>query len=41
MRRIPVDTTRVRFVGTGKSAARAQYAVLAMAAASGSPTSRR
>jgi hypothetical protein len=29
MRRIPVDTTRVRFVGTGKSAARAQYAVLA------------
>jgi hypothetical protein len=28
MRRIPVDTTRVRFVGTGKSAARAVYAEL-------------
>jgi hypothetical protein len=28
MRRIPVDTTRVRFVGTGKSAARARYAEL-------------
>jgi hypothetical protein len=29
MRRIPVDTTRVRFVGTGKAAARAKYAELA------------
>ena len=28
MRRIPVDTTRVRFVGTGKSAGRAKYAEL-------------
>jgi hypothetical protein len=28
MRRIPVDTSRVRFVGTGKSAARAKYAEL-------------
>jgi len=28
MRRIPVDTTRVRFVGTGKAAARAKYAEL-------------
>ena len=26
MRRIPVDTSRVRFLGTGKTAARAQYA---------------
>lgn len=29
MRRIPVDTSRVSFVGTGKVAARAQYAELA------------
>jgi hypothetical protein len=29
MRRIPVDTTRVQFIGTGKTAARAQYAELA------------
>lgn len=28
MRKIPVDTSRVRFVGTGKTAARAQYAEL-------------
>jgi hypothetical protein len=28
MRRIPVDTSRVRFVGTGKSATRAKYAEL-------------
>ena len=28
MRRIPIDCTRVRFVGTGKSAARAVYAEL-------------
>lgn len=28
MRRIPVDTTRVRFIGTGKAAARAKYAEL-------------
>ncbi|BBG04589.1 MULTISPECIES: hypothetical protein [Pseudonocardia] len=29
MRRIPVDTARVAFVGTGKTAARAKYAELA------------
>lgn len=29
MRRIPVDTSKVTFVGTGKTAARAQYAELA------------
>ena len=29
MRRIPVDATRIRFIGTGKSAARAKYAELA------------
>ena len=28
MRRIPVDTTRTRFIGTGKAAARAKYAEL-------------
>lgn len=28
MRRIPVDTTRVRFIATGKHAARAKYAEL-------------
>ena len=28
MRRIPVDCTRVRFLGTGKAAARAKYAEL-------------
>jgi hypothetical protein len=28
MRRIPVDATRVRFLGTGKAAARAKYAEL-------------
>lgn len=28
MRRIPVDTTRVNFIGSGKVAARAQYAEL-------------
>jgi hypothetical protein len=28
MRRIPVDCTKVRFIGTGKTAARAQYAEL-------------
>lgn len=28
MRRIPVDTTKVQFVGTGKTAARAKYAEL-------------
>lgn len=29
MRRIPVDTSKCRFVGTGKTAARAQYAEMA------------
>lgn len=29
MRAIPVDTTRVQFIGTGKAAARAEYAELA------------
>lgn len=28
MRRIPVDTTKVTFIGTGKTAARAKYAEL-------------
>lgn len=28
MRRIPVDTTKVAFIGTGKAAARAKYAEL-------------
>ncbi|SFO52765.1 hypothetical protein SAMN05216207_107815 [Pseudonocardia ammonioxydans] len=28
MREIPVDTTKVQFIGTGKSAARAEYAQL-------------
>lgn len=28
MRRIPVDTTKVNFIGTGKAAARAKYAEL-------------
>lgn len=28
MRRIPVDTTRIRLIGTGKQAARAKYAEL-------------
>ena len=41
MRRIPVDTTRVRFIGTGKAAARAKYAELLTAPVSRVPRNKR